>query len=353
MAEEIPALLQSLRRKEGGWVDWGRICRQLQQQRLSPQTVFEETGIEPTYQNQLAVAFGVWESLQGAPPEVLAYFAPNGSEALYELRVLPQGDRLAAATLLARLQWDAAAAKELAKATKEVSLLGQLPAGFTTTPGDALAYQVWKSAQNTADPEQRARAIAKGLACATSEGARQRLAALLTAAIAPVAPRPVPLPFYRLTAEDSRPCLLPVVGTLPLLDLPPPPPLPATASPFGCRELTGTWVALPGWSVLQKLPQGVAVLANTATLEAATAQTLPNSFPDRPEEILLVLTAADLAFVPQTYFAVRGEKGLSLRTFAEEESWRAATPVARLVLVLREPRILDETFAQEWWVVEE
>ncbi|MGQ9865319.1 MAG: RuBisCO accumulation factor 1 [Pseudanabaenaceae cyanobacterium] len=353
MAEETQALLQALRRKEGGWVDWGRACQQLQEQRLSPQTVFEETGIEPTYQSQLAVAFGVWESLQGAPPDVLAYFAPNGSEALYELRVLPQGDRLAAATLLARLQWDAAAAKELAKATKEVSLLGQLPAGFTATPGDALAYQVWKSAQNTTDPGQRARAIAKGLACATSETARQRLAELLTAAVPPVSQRPVPLPFYRLTAEDSWPCLLPVVGTLPLSIWPQLPAPVANASPFGCRELAGTWVALPGWSVLQKLTQGVAVLANTETLAAATGQTLPNSFPDRPEEILLVLTTEDLAFAPQTYFAAIAAGGLSLRTFADAPAWQEAAPVARLVLVLRQPRILDETFAQELWVVEE
>jgi hypothetical protein len=295
----------------------------------------------------------VWESLQEAPPEVLAYFAPDGSETLYELRVLPQGDRLAAAMLLARLQWDAAAAKELAKATKEVSLLGQLPAGFTATPGDALAYQVWKSAQNTTDPGQRARAIAKGLACATSEAARQRLAEILTAAVSPVAQRPVALPFYRLTAEDGWPCLLPVVGTLPLSALPLPPSSPPNASPFGCRELAGTWVALPGWSVLQKLTQGVAVLANTQTLEAATGQTLPNSFPDRLEEILLVLTAEDLTFDPQTYFAVTVAGGLVLQTFADESLWQAAQPIARLVLVLRQPRILDETFAQEWWVVEE
>lgn len=352
MDAETRALLQSLRRKEGGWVDWGRACRQLQQQRLAPQTVFEETGIEPTYQNQLAVAFGVWESLQAAPAEVLSYFAADGSEALYELRVLPQGDRLAAAALLARLQWDAAAAKELAKATKEVSLLGQLPAGFTATPGDALAYQVWKNVQHTADPGQRARAIAKGLACATSETARQRLARLLTEAVPPSSRRPVPLPFYRLTGDDGLPCLLPVVGALPLSQLPAPPP-PAPPSPFGCRELTGTWVALPGWSVLQTLNQGVAVLADTETLEAATGQTLPNSFPNRPEEILLVLTAVDLTFDPQTYFAVLAGGGLSFQTFADAETWQGAQPVARLVLVLRQPRILDETFAQELWVVEE
>ncbi|MFQ3680364.1 MAG: RuBisCO accumulation factor 1, partial [Pseudanabaenaceae cyanobacterium] len=347
MDAETQALLQTLRRKDGGWVDWGRACRQLQQQRLSPQTVFEETGIEPTYQNQLAVAFGVWESLQAAPPEVLAYFAADGSEALYELRVLPQGDRLAAAALLARLQWDAAAAKELAKASKEASLLGQLPAGFTATPGDALAYQVWKSAQNLADPGQRARAIAKGMACASSETARQKLAQLLTETVTPTPRRAVPLPFYRLTVEDSWPCWLPVVGALPLATLPALAVTPPNPSPFGCRELTGTWVALPGWSALQKLTQGMAVLANTQTLEAATQQTLPNSFPDRPEEILLVLTAEGLAFDPQTYFAVPTDAGLTFQTFGDADTWQAAAPVARLVLVLRQPRILDETFAQE------
>ncbi|NJK59670.1 MAG: hypothetical protein HC918_04645 [Oscillatoriales cyanobacterium SM2_1_8] len=242
MDEETRALVQSLRRKEGGWVEWGRACRQLQQQRLAPQTVFEETGIEPTYQNQLAVAFGVWESLQAAPAEVLSYFVADGSESLYALRVLPQGDRLAAAALLARLQWDAAAAKELAKATKEASLLGQLPAGFTATPGDALAYQVWKNAQHTADPGQRARAIAKGLACATSEAARQRLAELLTAAVIPESRRPVPLPFYRLTAEDGWPCWLPVVGTLPLSVLPLPPRHRQTLRPLGAGNSRA-----PGW----------------------------------------------------------------------------------------------------------
>ncbi|NJK59671.1 MAG: hypothetical protein HC918_04650 [Oscillatoriales cyanobacterium SM2_1_8] len=88
-------------------------------------------------------------------------------------------------------------------------------------------------------------------------------------------------------------------------------------------------------------------------MEVATGQTLPNSFPDRPEEILLVLTAEDLAFAPQTYFAVGAAGELSFQTFADAETWQAAQPVARLVLVLRQPRILDETFAQELWVVEE
>jgi len=93
--DAVQDILRSLRRKEGTWVDWAQGCQALQKARFTPQQIFEETGFEPVHQNQIMVAEQVYQSILkvGVAEATQAHFTERGSDALYELRVLSQGDR--------------------------------------------------------------------------------------------------------------------------------------------------------------------------------------------------------------------------------------------------------------------
>jgi hypothetical protein len=63
---DVESLLQSLRRKEGTWVEWGQACLTLQKAGYSPQAIFEATGFEPVQQNQIIVGGQVYTSAVSA-----------------------------------------------------------------------------------------------------------------------------------------------------------------------------------------------------------------------------------------------------------------------------------------------
>jgi hypothetical protein len=110
---------------------------------------------------------------------------------------------------------DSEGAHEVVKAIKEFSMI-KLPDGFSSHPGDAVAYQCWKSARQKGDLQERARLIARGLNFVKSETARQQIEKLLTD-FTVVKTRPAPrMPIYRSETEAELPRILPVVGKLPL-----------------------------------------------------------------------------------------------------------------------------------------
>ena len=120
---DAETMLKSLRRKEGTWVEWGQACQTLQKAGYSPQAIFEATGFEPIQQNQIIVAAQVYSSIisTGVSEAVQAHFWQKGSDSLYELRILTQTERAAAATFVVDKGLDVDEAREVARAVKDVS----------------------------------------------------------------------------------------------------------------------------------------------------------------------------------------------------------------------------------------
>ncbi|MFB2918845.1 MULTISPECIES: RuBisCO accumulation factor 1 [Aerosakkonema] len=344
---EVEDLLRSLRRKEGTWVFWGQACQTLQKAGYNPQKIFEETGFEPIQQNQVIVASQVYTSMVnvGVSDEVRSHFQRTGSDSLYEFRILTQTERAAAATFAVAQKLDSIAAKELAKAMKEISRMRTLPPGFTDSAGDALAYQYWKFAREQSDLQERSRLIANGLKYASSDSARQQIEKLLTD-FNVVPRRPAPrLPIYRLEAEEELPRILPVVGKFPLStqDLKAVP-LIEESGPFRVVKFSGAgaWVPVPGWQVILKAEDPVAILCDS--------NLLPNQINNLHEEVIVVVDRADRQWDGNNYFIAEQEGQLQIHWFEDspEESL-----LGRVVLVLRPKKILDENVTKDVWQIDE
>jgi len=344
---DIETLLQSLRRKEGSWVEWGNQCQSLQKAGYTPQTIFEQTGFEPIHQNQIIVAAQVYASILslGLSDITQTHFGRKGSDILYELRVLTQAERAAAAELVVERSLNLDEAKELVKALKAVSRLPDLPAGFTREPGDAVAYQCWRLARQQSDLQERSRLIARGLRFATSASARKAIEQLLTDfTVTPATPAPK-LPIYRLETDEHLPRILPVVGKLPLTrsDLQAVP-LIEEIAPFGMVQATGpsAWVAVPGWQVILAAEDPIALLSDS--------QSLPVPLPGLPEEVLLIIDRAERNWDPRHYFLIDQTHQLQIYC---AETQPESTILGRLLVVMRAKKILDENYTKELWQLDE
>lgn len=340
-------LLRSLRRKEGTWAEWATACMQLQKAGYSPQQIFEETGFEPIQQNQIVVAGQVYSSILnvGVADEVRSRFERTGSDTLYEFRILTEGDRAAAATLIVEKGIDSEGAKEVARALKDYSWMSKPPENFTADPGDAVAYHYWKLAKQQSDMQARSRLIANGLRFASSPTARSQVEKLLTD-FTVTRSRPTPLlPFYRLDSEDAMPRVLPVVGKLPLspTDLQAVP-IVEEAGAFGFVrfEGSGAWVGIPGWQVVLAAEDPVAILADP--------DRLPSDPSGKREEVLVIADRAQREWQPDSYFLVDRDSQLEIQWFENEP----IEPIlGRILIVLRPKKILDENLAKDPWQIDE
>ncbi|MDX2232288.1 MAG: RuBisCO accumulation factor 1 [Leptolyngbyaceae cyanobacterium bins.349] len=340
-------LIQQLRRKEGNWVSWGQACQTLQKAGYSTQAIFEETGFEPIHQNQVIVAAQVYSSIVtgGVSDVAQAYFQQKGSDVLYELRILNQRERAAVAELSLEKHLDCDEARDAAKAVKEFSRLGSLPAGFTDHPGDAIAYLTWKQARQKSDLQERSRLIAKGLRFAHSDAARKCVEQLLTDfSVVKTASAPL-LPLYRLEDDEYLPRALPVVGKLPLTraDLQAVP-LVDEISPFGMVQFAGAaaWVPVPGWQVIRLAEDPVAIMC--------ASDALPTPLPGTPEEVLVIVDRAQRAWDANSYFLVEQADTLQVQ-------WFAAAPtdplLGRVILMMRPKKVLDEDYTKDPWQMDE
>ncbi|NEO71301.1 RuBisCO accumulation factor 1 [Moorena sp. SIO3H5] len=340
-------LLTLLRRKERNWVEWGQACQQLQKAGYSSQVIFEETGFEPIQQNQVMVASQVYTSLitVGVSDQVRSRFESTGSDSLYELRILTQEERAAAAEFLVARNLNSEGAHEVAKALKTFSRRSRPPEGFTNHPGDAVAYQYWKLAKQHNDLQERSRLIARGLMFAHTQQARQQIEELLTGAFGSTQ-RPAPrLPIYRLEAEEDLPRLLPVVGALPLTiaDLNQVPKTDYTGAfniVKGLREQT--FVAVPGWQVVLKAQDPVVIFCNS--------NQLPIQQNNKPEDILLIIDRSQQQWDGDSYFLVEESGQLEIKWFPDSPD---VSFLGRLILVLRPKKILDEALSQDVWQIDE
>lgn len=341
-------LLLLLRRKEQNWIEWGKACQQLQKAGYNSQVIFEETGFEPIQQNQVIVASQVYTTLLnvGISEQVRSRFERTGSDTLYELRVLTQEERAAAAEFIVARNLDSVGAREVAKAVKDFSRRSTLPEGFSSHPGDAVAYEYWKVARQQNDLQERSRLIARGLMFAHTQEARQQIEKLLTELLGGNNRQSPRLPFYRVDAEDALPRMLPVVGKLPLTsgtlkDLPP---LKITPGSFPLVEVssTQTLVAVPGWQVILKAEDPVVICCKS--------NQLPTQQKEKSEDVLVVIDRAKQEWEADSYFAVDQSGQLEIQWFPEIPN---VPLLGCLVLVLRPKKILDEALSRDLWQIDD
>lgn len=347
MTDTEQDLLQKLRRKEGSWVEWGQAIAQLQKAGYKLEQIFEETGIEAVQQNQIVVASQVYTSIlnANAPEPVLEYFQRKGSDRLYEFRILAAAERTAAAEFVVAQNLDADEAHELAKAIKDMSRMRTLPEGFSRQPGDAIAYQCWKTARQHNDMQDRSRLIAKGLKFAQTAGAREAIERLLTDfTVVPKRTAPI-LPVYRQESVEELPRIIAVVGELPLsaADLQAVP-ITDETEPFSMVKFAGqgAWVPVPGWQVVRSAEDPVAILA--------TSDQLPNPLPGQAEAVMIIVDRSQRQWDADSYFLA--DMGSQL-----EIQWLETAPdiplLGRVLLVVRPKRILDEDLTKDPWQVDE
>jgi hypothetical protein len=340
-------LLRRLRQKQGNWVEWGAAIASLLKTGYNPQEIFEATGFEPIQQNQVVVGSQVYNSLEkfGVSEETRSHYATRGSDVLYELRLLTQEERAAAAELIFVHNVDADEARDIAKALKEFSYFRTLPEGFSAHPGDAVAHQVWKLARQNADLQQRSRLIAKGLRFAHTPAARQKIEQLLTD-FTTVPQRPAPiLPFYRLEFEEQLPRILPVVGELPLSrqDLQAVPIL-TEIEPFRLVKFSGeqAWVPLPGWQVLLAAEDPVVILANSDRFPIQTQSQIG--------PVVVVIDRAQREWDASSYFVVENGGELDFQWFETEPE---IPLLGQVIIIVRPKKILDEELTKDSWQIDE
>ncbi|WP_448381469.1 RuBisCO accumulation factor 1 [Gloeomargarita sp.] len=329
--------LQQLRRREGTWVDWGHLCQQLHKAGWQSEQIFDETGLEPSTQNQLIVASQVFDSL--GDPQVQNYFRTAGSDVLYELRLLSQHQRLTCAQFVRDKNLDASATRDVVKAIKELSQY-RVPPEFSDHPGDAVAFQCWRLLRQNPNSPERVRLLSRGLRFAHSEAARTALEHLLDPAQATPLPTPPRLPWYRLESALEQPIIIPLVGTLPLPEsLWHQTPLALPQPPFGIVSNLAQAVALPGWPIVRAAQAPLALLTRQLPGQA-----------DLNEPILLVVDRQDTTWQAEHYFVVAEQGHITLQWWPEPPT---IPLLGRLILALRPPHLFDPQHLTEPWQIEE
>lgn len=335
--EQQQEWLQHLRRRQGTWVEWGQICQQLTKAGLRSEAIFEETGLEPSTQNQLIVASQVFQSLANSP--VQEYFRTEGSDVLYELRLLSQQQRVACAEFIKEKRLDVTATREVVKAIKELSQYRVAP-GFSDHPGDAVAFQCWRLLRQKPHNPERVRLLSRGLSFAHTETARAALEQLLDPSRAEPLPTPPRLPWYRLESALEQPLILTLAGQLPMSDsVWFATPIAQAQPPFGVVSNIPAVVALPGWPILRSAQAPLAVLTQQLPGEIGIA-----------EPVLLVVDRQATQWHAEHYFFVTEQGQITLKWFPHDPGLPLC---GRLILALRPPQILDPEHLIEPWQIEE
>ena len=344
---DTEALLLMLRRKEQNWVEWGKACQKLQKSGLNPQEIFEATGFEPIQQNQIIVGSQVFDSMIGVgiAPATETHYNRVGSDSLYELRILSHEDRAATADYLYNRNIDSEGSKEVAKAFKEFSYMRQPPDGFTHHPGDAVAYQYWRYVKQQNDLTEKTRLIARGLMFAHSQSARAQIEKLLTDLTAPSKRTAPALPIYRLEADEELPRTIPVAGAFPLNSsiLADVPRISATGSfQIVQQNWAGGWVSFPGWGVLCKAEDPIAVIGDR--------EHLPLKMSNQPVETIVILDRSITEWNEFNYFAIDRDGKLAIEWF---DSAPTMPILAKLVLVIHPKRPIDPDNPKDLWELED
>ena len=348
-ATDLEPIIHGLRRKDGNWVTWGQSCQALQKAKMTAQEIFEATGFEPIQQNQLIVASQVFASMEagGVSEATKAHYQIRGSDSLYEFRILSQENRAAAADFAFENGLDSEQVKDIVKALRDFYYSETPPPGFEKTMGDAAAYHYWRLARQQSDLQTRSKLIAQALRFATSDTARSKAEKLLidfTVVSSKKAPR---LPVFRLENEADSPVIVPVAGQMPIMtqdynQVPGANP----EEPFGMVKFSGTgaWVPVPGWQVILKAEDPIALLAKYSQLPN------PPEGITNTEDILIVIDKAKRTWDEFSYFVVDAGGQLEISWFEEAPGTKL---LGGVVLIMRPKKIFDRDYTHELWQLDE
>ena len=347
---DTEALIFQLRRKQGNWVDWANACQALQKSGMTPQEIFEGTGFEQIQQNQIIVASQVYQSITGGDVSdaVLDHFTKRGSDSLYELRILSKDDRARAVQFIYEQGLDSEGVRDIVKALKEYSYRSDPPSGFTDHPGDAVAFSYWSLARQTSDLQTRSRLIAQGLRFAHSPGAREAIEKLLTD-FAVVKAKPIPrLPLFRIETDTDVPFVVTMLGEWPIavdefqaVPTVEPEPLFGVVRSSSAQQ---AWVPVPGWQVLLTADDPVALLMPFNVLPNQTDSSVS-------ETVLVIVDRQQQVWDDDSYFVVAGEDGqLAMDWFDTEPG---VPLLGRVIVIVRPKKVLDESYTQELWQIDE
>ncbi|MEL7223432.1 MAG: RuBisCO accumulation factor 1, partial [Cyanobacteria bacterium J06576_12] len=115
--------------------------------------------------------------------------------------------------------------------------------------------------------------------------------------------------------------------------------------PFGMVKFSGTgaWVPVPGWLVILKAEDPVALLAKYKQLPNA-----PDSIAN--EDVLVIVDRAKRQWDEYSYFVTDGGGQLEISWFAESPQTQH---LGGVVLIMRPKKIFDKEYTQELWQIDE
>ncbi|CAI6010291.1 unnamed protein product [Closterium sp. NIES-65] len=184
--ERREELIAAVREGCGSWQEVAAAIRQLQQAGMTAEEVADVAMLAHGQVTVLVVAAQVYESLLPGAQEVegdgpdssfdvaVAFHAEQSAELLYELRTLPTAGRRQAAAYVAQQGLDAGGVRELVRAMRDHARRSNSREGFSSAPGDCLAFMCYRAAGESSGEERR-EWVERGLAAAVSESARARL----------------------------------------------------------------------------------------------------------------------------------------------------------------------------------
>ncbi|KAG1672767.1 hypothetical protein FOA52_002755 [Chlamydomonas sp. UWO 241] len=141
--EEMMRRIQS---RHGRWYTFAKMCSNLYKQDFNSGMVSEMTGVDPLQQNRWIVAGTVYESIKhDVPPEVLKYFEDQSAPVKLEpFRYLDIEMRVDAALYMAANDLQPEMCETLARSMKEWERRPIEREGFSSHPGDCLAFMYFR-----------------------------------------------------------------------------------------------------------------------------------------------------------------------------------------------------------------
>ncbi|ERM94903.1 rubisco accumulation factor 1.1, chloroplastic [Amborella trichopoda] len=255
---DLESQLSILRDRLGRWFEYAPLISSLYRQGFSPSSLEESTGITGVEQNQLLVSSQVRSSIENAlDPETLVFFdSPSSAPLLYELRLLSNTQRVAAAKYAMVNNLEIDGARELARAIKDFERRpASVRAGFTSSPGDCLAFSLFRQSAEVRIDSERSALLERALTLAETEEARKRIDETITSSPTEDEQKEttIRVPVVRMrtgeVAEAESIALMPVCEAL-VKEVETAPAWREEKGEFGVvRADVGwnRWVALPGW----------------------------------------------------------------------------------------------------------
>lgn len=271
------------------WHEAPKHLRELKRRGYTPSMIEEHTGMHPREQSEIEVQASVFHSIEDElqSHDHIKFFEGNGRSLLPHLRTLDKHRRIAAAEHLADTGGSEDAAIEIVKSYKQFDLFPSDATGFADSPGDAVAFKLFRLAREEKRKVDEAnKHLDRALKVVDSFSAKERLLGLREeiqqAAAggdtgAPSAARDADVEIVRLGADEVGFRPMPVLGTVDSLR---PSDIASVGrttragafNSFRASSWKGEWVALPEWPVLSFIDRPFA-------LHIARAEELVDSVP--------------------------------------------------------------------------